>query len=254
MPKFESYAQGTPCYVELTTTDLPAATRFYGDLFGWSFEAPPGHEDAYASARLDGDRVAGLSAPATEGTPLGWAVYLAVDDVDAAAAKVEPAGGRLEAGPTDVMSLGRMATLVDPTGARVHLWQAGDIPGAERANEPGSLIWNELVTSDVAAATRFYTEVLGVGWEDSEMGEGMPYTLLKVADRSVGGAMAPMSPNQPTGWNLYLNVDAVDAAVARAEQLGATVLAPAVDLPDDMGRLGFLADPQGAAFAIMGNA
>ncbi|MEX0427838.1 VOC family protein [Nocardioides sp. DS6] len=252
MPRFESYAQGTPCYVELITHDLARAKEFYAGLFGWAYDAPPGHEDAYASARLAGDRVAGLSAPYAEDAKVPhWGVFLAVDDIDAAVAKVEPAGGTVLAAPSDVMTLGRMATIADPTGCRVHLWQAGDIPGAERATEPGALIWNELVTSDVRAATAFYTAVLGVGWEESEMGDGAPYTLLKVADRPVGGAMTPMSPDQPTGWNLYFNVEDVDTALAKAQELGATVVAPAMDLPDGMGRLGFLADPEGAMLSLM---
>lgn len=252
MPTFETYAQGTPCYVELITRDLPRAKEFYAELFGWSYDTPPEHEEAYASARLQGDRVAGLSKPYAEDAPVpNWDVFLAVDDVDAAVAEVDPAGGTVLAKPSDVMTLGRMATIADPTGARVHLWQAGAIPGAERASEPGSLIWNELITPDLPVATAFYTAVLGVGWEESEMGGGEPYTLLKVGDRPVGGAMRPMSPEQPIGWNLYFNVEDVDAAVAKAQQLGATALAPAVDLPGDMGRLGFLADPEGAAFSVM---
>ena len=63
--------------------------------------------------------------PELSGHPAFWGVYLAVDDVDATAAKVASAGGTLEAGPFDVMELGRTASIQDPTGARVNLWQAG---------------------------------------------------------------------------------------------------------------------------------
>ena len=88
-----------------------------------------------------------------EGHPAFWGVYLAVDDVDAATAKVEAAGGKVEAGPFDVNDNGRMSAIQDPTGARVSLWQAGTTIGTQRANEPGTPIWNECMTPDIAGAT-----------------------------------------------------------------------------------------------------
>lgn len=252
MPKIESYAQGTPCYVELTTTDVPAAKEFYAGLFGWTYEAPPEFQDVYASARVAGDRVAGIGVPSPETSPLGWSVYLAVDDVDATAAKVEPAGGKVEAAPTDVMELGRMATILDPTGVRVHLWQARAIPGTERANEPGAPIWNELMTHELDRATAFYAELLGVTWEDAGMGGDQPYTVMKTGDRPVAGALPPTG-GVPPHWNVYFNVADVDATMARAEELGGNVIAPAFDVPD-VGRMGYLADPGGGTFAVMSGA
>ena len=53
-------------------------------------------------------------------------------------------------------------------------------------------------------------------------------------------------------WNVYFNVDDVDAAVAKAEQLGATVVAPAFDVPGQRS-LRYLRDPQGATFNVMQN-
>ena len=128
MPKFTSYQQGTPTYVELITPDQTAARSFYGELFGWDYaETPMDGGSIYLTAQLQGDDVAGVSGqmPELAGHPAFWGVYLAVDDVDAAVAKVEAGGGRVEAGPFDVMEHGRMAALQDPTGARVSLWREG---------------------------------------------------------------------------------------------------------------------------------
>lgn len=252
MPKFESYAQGTPCYIELTTPDQQAAKSFYGPLFGWQLEQVPVSDqgDYYVTAGLEGDPVAGIAGqmPEMAGHPAFWSVYLAVDDVDAAAAKVESAGGKVEAGPFDVMELGRMAAIQDPTGARVNLWQARDAIGTVRANEPGTPIWNELVSPDLPKATAFYTEVLGVTWEAQPMGD-TEYLLLKVGDHMAGGAMPPMQ-GVPPHWNIYFNVADVDGSVAKAEELGAKTVAPAFDVPD-VGRMAVLSDPQGAMFCLM---
>ena len=142
MPKIESYQQGTPSYVELVTPDQRAAREFYAPLFGWEVEEVPLDEQGsvYLTASLQGDAVAGISGqmPELAGHPAFWGVYLTVDDVDAAAARVAEAGGKVEAGPFDVMDLGRMAAVQDPTGARVNLWQAGTTTGTARANEPGT--------------------------------------------------------------------------------------------------------------------
>lgn len=254
MPKFESYVQGTPNYVELMTPDQKAAKEFYGQLFGWQVEEMPmGGDDYYVTASLEGDAVAGIAGqmPELAGHPAFWGVYLAVDDVDATTAKVEPAGGKVEAGPFDVMELGRMSSIQDPTGARVNLWQAGQHIGTARANEPGTPIWNELMTPDLPTATKFYSDVLGVGWDTMAMENG-DYTTLVVEDRPVGGAMVPPMEGIPPYWSVYFNVESVDQTVAQALELGGTAVAPAFDV-GGVGRMAVLSDPQGAMFNLMQN-
>ncbi len=254
MPKFESYLQGTPNWIELSTADQAAAGEFYGGLFGWEIETNP-VDDAggvYLIGRLEGDQIAGISGqmPELAGHPAFWGVFLAVDDVDATVAKVEAAGGKVEAGPFDVMEHGRMVAIQDPTGARVNLWQAKTHIGTGRANEPGTPIWNELVTPDVDKATAFYRDVLGMGVSRTEMPDGV-YTGLMVDDRMIGGTMEPME-GMPPHWNVYFNVASVDDTVALAESLGGRVVAPAFDV-GGVGRMAVLADPQGAMFNLMQN-
>lgn len=253
MPKLERYAQGTPSYVELVTPDQVAAKEFYGPLFGWELEDVPMEDDHYyVTVGKEGDTVAGISwpMPGMEDHPAFWSVYLTVDDVDAATAKVATAGGRVDAEPFDVMDMGRMSAIADPTGARVNLWQPGTSIGTERANEPGTPIWNEVVTPDIPAATRFYSDVLGVAWQEMAMGDGPAYTCLVVDGRQVGGALPPMSAEMPPHWNVYFNVESVDDTIERAVGLGGTVVAPAFDVPG-VGRMAVLADPQGGMFSLM---
>jgi predicted enzyme related to lactoylglutathione lyase len=253
MPKFESYVQGTPNYVELITPDQAAAKTFYGSLFGWQIEeVPMGDAGYYLTVAKDKSSVAGIGAmmPELAGHPAWWGVYLAVDDVDAATAKVAELGGEVEAGPFDVMEHGRMSSIKDPSGARVNLWQAKAHVGTQVANEPGTPIWNELISPDLAAAMPFYTDLLGVGWEAQPMDGGMEYTCLVVAGNQVGGAMPPMMADVPPHWNVYFNVESVDDTVARVLELGGSVVAPAFDVPG-VGRMAVLADPQGGMFNLM---
>jgi uncharacterized protein len=255
MPKFEKYHQGTPSYVELVTPDPAAGAAFYTGVFGWDVAEMPLPEEAgggvYLQGQIEGDTVSGISGQMSglEGHPAFWSVYLTVDDVDAAAAKVEAAGGKVEAPPFDVMDAGRMAAIQDPTGARVNLWQPGTSIGNERANEPGTLIWNELVTPDVPKALEFYADVVGLGSQASDMAEGYT-TITNVAGDVVGGAMPPMMEGIPPHWNVYFNVADADATGAKAVELGGTLVAPNFDVPN-VGRMGFYADPQGGMFALM---
>jgi predicted enzyme related to lactoylglutathione lyase len=256
MTKFGHYEQGTPSWIELMTPDQSAAQTFYSGLFGWSYDDHDlGDMGHYLIPKIEDDEIGGISGqmPGMEGHPAVWGVYLAVDDVDAATAKVEPAGGKVEAGPFDVNTNGRMSAIQDPTGARVGLWQARDTIGTQRANEPGTPTWNECVTGDVKAAAAFYAEVLGMGSEDMDMGEAGTYTVLTdVNGRQVGGCMdlGMLPEGTPPHWNVYFNVEDVDASVTRAEGLGAKTLAPAMDVPG-VGRMAMLADPQGATFWVM---
>ena len=113
MGTVDRYAQGTPSYVELTTPDQEAAKQFYGTLLGWELEdVDMGEAGVYVAVSVRGDSIAGITGqmPGLQGHPAFWGVYLAVDDVDATAPKVAEAGGTVEAGPFDVMELGRMAT------------------------------------------------------------------------------------------------------------------------------------------------
>ena len=139
-----------------------------------------------------------------------------------------------------------MAVVQDPTGAVFGLWQAGQHGGAQVANEPGSLSWNECVTSDAAAAADFYRAVCGYAVVVTTMA-GVSYRVLQVDGRSVAGiSQTDGAPH----WATTFNVADTDATCARAEQLGARVLAQPTDLPE-IGRYATLQDPVGATFGVI---
>ena len=117
------------------------------------------------------------------------------------------------------------------------------------AGEIGTPVWNELVTPDVATATQFYSDVLGVGWESMSI-EDREYACLVVDGRQVGGAMPPPSDGMPPHWNVYFNVESSDDTATKATGLGGTVVAPAFDVPG-AGRTVALTDPQGAMFNLL---
>ena len=255
MPVKESYEEGIPSWIDLSTTDTDAAQEFYGGLFNWSFESNPTPGGGkYIMASLNGKNTAGIMQQAPQqaemGIPPFWNTYISVDDVNASVAKVEAAGGTVMMPPMEVMDSGKMAVVVDPSGAVVGMWQAKEHIGAELVNEPGALIWNELITDNAEAAKPFYQAVFGHGLVDQDMGDGSFYSMFQVNDAVVAGVMPPPMEGMPNHWSVYFAVDDADIAVAKAAELGGSALGPVMDVPD-VGRMVPIQDPQGAVFMAM---
>jgi uncharacterized protein len=260
MPIRTEYAAGTPSWTDLASPDLAASREFYGTLFGWHFDerATGDPEFPYLMVVQDGKEVAGMMKLSPEmqagGMPPVWSTYVTVDDIEAATAKVGELGGAVLNGPMDVMEAGRMSVVADPAGAVFCIWQAKASIGAEIVNEPVSLTWNELITPDVDAVKSFYAGLFGWKAETVDMGgEGPPYTMWTLGEGGVGGAMPPPMEGMPAFWGVYFSVADCDATVAKAKELGASVLAEPMDIPDT-GRMAALMDPQGAAFSVIKNA
>jgi hypothetical protein len=118
---------------------------------------------------------------------------------------------------------------------------------------PGAFSWNELMTSDPAAALAFYTALLG--WSSSTM--PMPdgdYHVLKVGETAVGGVMAlppeAKAGGMPPCWGSYVTVADVDATARKAAGLGGKVVHGPLDVPG-VGRMAVIIDPQGAAINVI---
>ncbi len=171
-------------------------------------------------------------------------------DAEAAAKKIEGAGGTVVVGPMDVMTAGRMAVLQDPGDAFFSIWQPGEHRGAELLREPGALSWVELNTRDVEAARPFYPAVFGWTVEAHE-GE-MTYYEFHLGPEPVGGMLSmppPVPAEVPSHWLPYVGTDDVDASARRVTELGGTVAVGPMDFPG--GRFAVVLDPQGAAFGLM---
>ncbi len=255
MAEFTSYAHGTPCWVDVTTTDLERTNAFYGELFGWQAEDLGADAGGYTMYTLNGKYVAAGSPPPPggEASPPHWTTYLASDDADATAAKVQAAGGTVFLEPFDVFDSGRMLIAADPTGASFGVWQAGNHIGAQLANEPGTMTWNECQTNDPDTAAAFYEAVFGHEVKEFPSAEGRPpYRVIHVEGRGVAGMFKinEYMGDVPPNWSSVFAVADADETVAKAKELGGTALMAGMDLPE-IGRLAVLQDPTGAVFQVL---
>lgn len=254
MTEMTAYTPGTFCWTDLSTTDAAAAKRFYTDLLGWTaVDMPVGPDMTYTMLQIEGKDVTALyqQGPDEQGMPPHWNSYVSVSSADDIAARVKALGGTVLAEPMDIMDLGRMAIIQDPTGAIVGVWQPRQYVGAKLIGQPGTVCWNEVATRDAQKAGEFYTQLFDWEAQTQDMG-GTPYTIFSKGGQMVGGMiqMTPEWGDIPPHWMIYFAVDDCDAGVERAKSLGGQVPVPPSDIPGT-GRFAVLQDPQGGVFSII---
>ncbi|MFN7923639.1 MAG: VOC family protein [Bryobacteraceae bacterium] len=249
MPIIDQHQPGDFCWFELGTTDPDAATTFYQGLFGWEVaKFPMGPGEFYYMPKKHGKDVAGMYKLGAQeaGMPPTWKLYVQVLNADEAAAKITAAGGKVVAGPFDVMTFGRMCVFQDPEGVFQCVWQPMSHKGSLVVGEAGTIGWGELATRDSAGAKQFYTTVFGWGVKhDDKTG----YSEWQNGGRSIGGMMQMDEKwgNIPAHWALYIMTDDCDATVAKAKELGGALVHGPHDIPN-VGRFALIRDPQGAHF------
>ncbi|WP_019633777.1 VOC family protein [Actinomadura atramentaria] len=241
---------GTPAWLDLTVPDPTRAKQFYGALFGWEFVDYGPETGHYTMCRRDGLDAAAIMPPfeaASAGEP-AWKVYFATDDCDASVRRAEAAGGTVLVPADDVAGQGRAAALRDPAGGRFGLWEGREHVGARIVDEPGSLVWNELVTAEPGTARAFYTELFDQTAREMPADAGIDYTTLERPDGHVIGGIHGMPDAPATSWLTYFGVEDADEAVRIARDAGGVTGEP-WDSP--YGRAADVRDPFGTPFRVI---
>lgn len=236
---------------DLVTDDLPAATAFYGEMFGWKFETLPGHaiilgDEGEVGAIFQRDRPVG-----TDGKPR-WVAYMSVPDVSAARQAVAEGGGSTLLDPRTVPGLGTLAVFSDPAGAlfgAIHL-DHGD--PEDYLAEPGEWIWIALTSHEPARAAEFYQRLAPYEVFDNAMSERGGSYLLASAGYARAGLMAIPANRSDlrSAWLPFVRVEDIAVATDTARRLGGRVLvAPRTELAN--GKAAVVADPTGAAVGLL---
>ncbi|MFD9889362.1 VOC family protein [Amycolatopsis sp. NPDC059027] len=245
---------GSPCWMELATSDPERSMRFYQALFGWDYRLlRDGAGQDYPVAVLAGEPVAGIRVQRQ--VVRDWTPYLAAPDLAGTAYQVSELGGTLlETHPHVVPGVGAKALADDPGGATVGLAS----PAADWAfvaGEPGTLVWLEFVTHRAHQADRFYQRLFG--YEQRQFGDGrdVDYMVYTANGDSVLGRvrMAPGTPDDvPPRWIAHFAVDpdhGFDHTLHQARSLGAKLrFRPYTSA---LGKVAVLSDPLGTRFAII---
>ena len=227
----------------LATSDPAGARAFYTALLGWRAETRPGGPSGSYTILSDAEGEAAILYRQTEEARRArvaphWSSYVRVEEADAVAQRARELGAAVLREPANVADTGRMATLREPSGAIVTLWQP-------RRPANGGMCWNELTTPDVEAAAAFFSGLLGWNYEIGSSG----YRTIVGAGEPAGAIRE--RNDAPADWLTYFPVESAEGAARVAETLGGRRLAPVEH--SQFGRAALIADPQGAAFGVFEN-
>ena len=254
MPTRTTILTGAPCWIDLFTSDVAAAKAFYGGLFGWTAEESGPEYGGYVTFSRGGVVVAGcLANDGAQGAPDMWTTYFAVDDVAATVAAAAGRGGEVYLDGMEVPQMGVMAMLGDPGGATVGLWNAAGHTGFGVVDGAGVPAWFELHTRAYDESIMFYEKVLDWAIDVVSDDADLRYTTLRRDDEQAVGIMdasAFLPEGVPARWSIYFGTDDVATSLARAVELGGSIVDAAADTPD--GRLATIADPTGTQIKLRG--
>lgn len=245
---------------ELRTGDPERAADFYAAVFGWTYtqhEMPGGL--LFWEAEVGNRQIGGIMSFELIGMPADshphWASVAHVADVDAITARAVELGGSLLMGPQDEAGFGRWAALADPQGA---MFLAASIvyPAPDPAADipAGGIVWHELLTTDVPAATEFYTKLFGYSAEVSDEEAYGGYTVLSFEHNGAqirAGGIGPKEEDMPQpAWGVYIRTDEIEETRRLIEARGGENHTDAFDVPA-AGTLSVAVDPTGTFFSLL---
>jgi predicted enzyme related to lactoylglutathione lyase len=239
-------------WADLVTDDVPAARKFYSQLFNWTFRDYGG----YLIAANDERPLCGMfQRPRPEGRPEArprWIGYISVGNVERAQQAVTKAGGRVLAAPGKFPKRGEQAIFADPEGALFGVVKSSSGDPEDFLAEPGDWVWVQLLSRDGRKAAEFYRSI--AGYEVVE--NASPNRLSDFVLTSKGYARATVrtiskdkDKVRPT-WLPFVRVKNIGESVALAKQIGGKVLVePKPEFVQ--GKVAVVADPTGAAIGLL---
>jgi predicted enzyme related to lactoylglutathione lyase len=246
------YHVGKFVWYDLLTHNVPKVEQFYGTLFGWEFEEGYGDSANFTLITYRGLPIGGIAFVDT--LPGGvsrarWVPSLSVPDVDEAVETSLAAGGVVYFEPEDVGQRGRIAVVGDPQGAVVAFVRSAGGDPSDIEPLDGGWLWTELWTRDLAAATSFYSSLVGYEVEVVDSSVLQDYTVLRRDGRARAGVrQLPWEEVMPN-WLPYVRVTDPKAIADRVESLGGRVLIAPADTVR-AGSVALIADPAGGVFAV----
>lgn len=239
-------------WADLVTDNVPAATKFYGALFGWTFYAV----GPYVIAANDERPLCGMfqrprPADQPEAKPR-WFGYISVPNIERAERAVGQAGGKVLSPPAKFPKRGEQAVCRDPEGALFGLIKSSSGDPEDFLASPGDWIWMQLLSRDARNAAEFYRAVAGYeiveNTHDNRINDFV-LTSKGYARATIRALPDAAAKAQPT-WLPFVRVAKASEAVARTRELGGTILFE--PRPEYLGgRVAVVADPTGAAIGLL---
>ena len=104
----------------------------------------------------------------------------------------------------------------------------------------------QVISPDPELSSSFFTKLFG--WQENR-DNALGYREVRAGDGGIHGGIWPAPPGVKPFVQLFVQVDDVEACVAKATALGAQVIVPKTALPDG-NTMAVMLDPQGLPIAI----
>jgi predicted enzyme related to lactoylglutathione lyase len=246
---------GRILWYELLTNDMKAAEKFYTNVVGWTVKPFDGSPMPYDIWNRAGDVGVGgvMSIPPGMNYPPHWVMYVGVEKLEDAIAKIERLGGSGLSPLIEVPNVGRMRVMKDPQGAMFAVFE----PAATSPNTPetppevGAVSWHELHTTDAIAAVKFYGDLFG--WQETQAMDMGPMGKYHIFGRKfdLGGIMnkTPEMAQVPPHWGFYFRVPDIQQGAERVKANGGKILNGPMEVPGGDQIVNCM-DSQGAAFSL----
>ena len=237
-------------HFEIGGPDDGRLAEFYAALFGWGMRPIPdiGYTlvDTGGGAGING----GIEKRADGSSAVTF--YIQADDLQAVLDKVNLLGGKTETPITELPGMATFAKFEDLDGLVIGLVLGpADSGGADAGPSAGAgapVDWFEVLGSDPDGSQRFYAEIFG--WQAAESGQG--YRMVDT--RSERGIRGGIGAGQHGTWaTVYARVPSVEAALARAAELGGSREYGPLAVDDHM-QTGAIRDPAGNVFGVYSHA
>jgi uncharacterized protein len=238
-------------WVDLVTDNVPAAAKFYKELFGWTFQ----DVGNYVIVMNDDRHMAGMFQRPRPPDPTAkprWFGYISVASVDRAQRAVTKAGGRVLSPRQRFPGRGDQAVFADPEGALFGVIHSSSGDPQDFAPAVGDWIWAQLWSRDARKAAEFYRAVAGYEIRENTT-SARSNDFVLVSEKYARGTVLTLPPERPEvrpTWLAFVRVANVAESVAKVPGLGGKVLiAPRPDLYQN--RVAVVADPTGAAVGLL---
>ncbi len=248
---------GKLVWLDLETTDLPGAKRFYHALFGWEYRDYAAYGVSYTVALANGNPVAGLvPRPVVNETERrsAWLPFFAVADLDASFTHALANHAEVRSEPEDLPLRGRQARLRDPEGGVFALVasSSGDPPDDPNPRAYGTWGVPTLLARDPGAEAVFYQTLFGFAVVGEPTDQG--FERIRLSAGHVDRANVRSLPSGDQGlapqWVVFVRVFSAATSARQVKTLGGRILV--ASSPAAHGAImTILADPSGAVFGVV---